>query len=451
MVQLNIKSPQQIWQTALGSLQVQVNPANYTTWLKDTVGLGYDSGLFIVGVPHGFGVEWLQRRLHSLVRRTLIDITGHDLEVEFRVISSLPVIPKKKEIFTPTDPDPFATAPSSLNPRYTFDAFIVGDSNRLAYTACKDACDKPGQEYNPLFIYSSPGLGKTHLLHAIGHASRAKKLRHAYLSAERFTNEYIDAIQERQTKDFRLRYRDLDILLVDDLSFLCGKDKTEETFFHTFNELHNANRQIVVTCDCQPQALPLIKERLRSRLEGGLVVNIQPPEHETRLAILTAKAHQICPDIPGEILDLICYHAGPSIRELEGCLNQVVATARAMGTSLTIDTASKILSGTEEVHPALPTITTEKILALVAEQFEIKEDVLTGRQRNSQITQARQIAILILREETNQPLTEIGRLLGNRDHSTIIYSYKRALQEMENDPQLRQIVDNIKQSLQKAD
>ena len=450
-MRLNTRSPQQIWETALGSLQVQVNPANYTTWLKDTVGLSYESGLFMVGAPHSFGVEWLQRRLHSLIRRTLIDITGHDLEVEFKVISAPAVIKKSADLIIPSDPNPILASSGSLNPRYTFDAFIVGDSNRMAYTAAKETCENPGGGYNPLFIYGAPGLGKTHLLHAIGHACRSKNLRQAYLSAEKFTNEYIDAIQERHTKDFRQRYRDLDILLVDDLSFLCGKDKTEETFFHTFNELHNANRQIVVTCDCQPQALPLIKDRLRSRLEWGLVVNIQPPEHETRLAILTAKSRQICPDIPGEILDLISYHAGPSVRELEGCLNQVVATARVMGTSLTIDTASKILSGTAEVHQSLPTVTTEKVLALVAEHFEVEEDALTGRQRNSQITQARQIAILILREETKQPLTEIGRSLGNRDHSTIIYSYKRALQEIENDPQLRQIVLSIKQSLQKAD
>ena len=446
---MNTRSPQQIWLAALGSLQVQVNPANYTTWLKDTIGLSYDSGLFIVGVPHAFGMEWLQRRLHALVRRTLIDITGHDLEVEFRVISAPIVTSKTADMIIPTDPIPASSGP--LNPRYTFDAFIVGDSNRMAYTACRDACENPGQGYNPLFIYGGPGLGKTHLLHAIGHTYRTKKMRGAYLSAERFTNEYIDAIQERQTKDFRQRYRDLDILLVDDLSFLCGKDKTEETFFHTFNELHNANRQIVVTCDCQPQALPLIKERLRSRLEWGLVVNIQPPEYETRLAILDARAHQICPDIPREVLDLICQQAGPSVRELEGCLNQVVATARVMKTPLTLDATFRIISGTEEVHPALPAITTEKILSLVAEHFELEEGVLTGRQRSSQVTQARQIAILILREETNQPLTEIGRLLGNRDHSTIIYSYKRALQEIEKDPQLRQIVLNIKQSLQKAD
>lgn len=446
----DIRSSQQIWETALGSLRVQVTPANYNTWLKNTVGLSYESGLFIVGVPHAFGVEWLQKRLHSLIRRTLIEITGHDLEVEFQVISALPPIEKARDMSALPRSDSIQICSGLLNPRYTFETFTVGNSNRLAYTAAREASETPGQSYNPLFIYGGPGIGKTHLLHAIGHACQAKRFRFAYLSAEKFTSEYIEAIQERQIKDFRQRYRDVDTLLLDDLNFLCGKEKTEETFFHTFNELHNASHQIVVTCDCQPKSLPLIKERLRSRLEWGLVVSIQPPERETRMAILINKAAQICPNIPQEILELICQQAGPSVRELEGCLNQVVATTRVMGVPLTPDFASDILSKRDNEVQATPAITDEKILALVAEHFEISEDALAGRERNSRITQARQVAIFILREETNLPLTEIGRLLGNRDHSTVIYGYKKILQGIEQDTQLHQMVLSIKESLHKV-
>ncbi|MBI4286856.1 MAG: chromosomal replication initiator protein DnaA [Chloroflexi bacterium] len=448
---MNITSPQQVWSVALGSLQVQVSPTNYETWLKNTVGLSYDSGLFVVGVPHGFAAEWLQKRLHSLVRRTLIDITGHDLDVEFSVanaphISTSRVVPpapvESSEIIVPSNP---------LNARYTFDAFIVGDSNRLAYTAARELCDKPGHGYNPLFIYGGPGLGKTHLIQAIGHTCQTKKLSYAYVSAEKFTNEYIEAVQERQTRDFRQRYRDVDILLVDDLNFLCGKERTEETFFHTFNDLHNANHQIVVTCDNPPRDMPLIKERLRSRLEWGLVVNIQPPEQRTRMAILTSRARQIDADVPEEVLELICQRAGPSVRELEGCLNQVVATVRVSGGGLDLEAASRALSGASNGEEAISCLPVQRMLALVAENFDVDPEALAGRQRSPQVAQARQVAILILRDVGRRPLTEIGRLLGNRDHSTIIYGYKKVLHDMEHDVQLSEIVMRIRENLHISD
>lgn len=441
-------SPQQIWVVALGSLQVQVSPANYDTWLKNTIGLGYDSGLFTVGVPHAFAVEWLQKRLHSLIRRTLIDVVGQDLDVEFRVASASQVHKTLVRPEMPSESSQSLVSATSLNPRYTFDAFIVGDSNRLAYMAARELCEGPGQGYNPLFIYGASGLGKTHLLQAIGHTCRAKKLRHAYVSAEKFTNEYIEAIQERQTKDFRQRYRDLDMLLVDDLNFLCGKERTEETFFHTFNDLHNCNRQIVLTCDTQPRDLPLIKERLRSRLEWGLVVNIQPPEQKTRLAILDARVHDTGAEVPEEVLDLICQRAGQSVRELEGCLNRVVATARVMGKPVSLDVAARILKGQAVAERAVAWPETDRILAAVAEHFDVALDALSGRQRGAVVGQARQVAIYMLREVGRCPLAEIGRLLGNRDHSTIIYGYKKVVQEMEEDAELNEAVTRIKQDLQ---
>lgn len=444
---MNFRSPQLLWETALGSLQIQVSPANYITWLKNTIGLSFESGLFVVGVPHAFGAEWLQRRLHSLIRRTLIDITGQDLEVEFRVLSSQPSA--RPTVAPPPlgQPTPAVAAPGRLNPRYTFDTFVVGNGNRLAYVAAKEAAENPGKGYNPLFIYSSPGLGKTHLLHAIGHTSQGQKLRHAYLSAESFTNEYIHAVLERQITDFHRRYRELDILLVDDLNFLSGKQKTEEMFFHTFNELHNAGHQIVVTCDCQPRALTLIKERLRSRLAWGLVTSIEPPDQDTRMAILEAKARQMGPGISREVLELICQRAGPTVRDLEGCLNRVSAMARVMGVPLTPEVARCILQESPDTPQAPSVITPEEILALVAEHFKLAVAALIGRERNLLLAQARLVAILLLREEGHYPLTEIGRLLGNRDHSTIIHGYKKVSQDINGDGQLLQIVLTIKENL----
>jgi len=439
----------EIWGAVLGELQQLVTKTNYDTWLRGSVGLEHKEGQFVVGVRSPFAVEWLQRRLYSLIKKTVIGITGRDLDVRFQVYHE----EGTKGPLTGSTSSPEArasnnrkTSLSTFNPKYTFKSFIVGNCNRLAHAAALAVAEKPGGVYNPLFVYGGVGLGKTHLLHAIGHYAQAARLRTLYISTEQFTNEFIKAIRERKTEDFRKKYRRVDVLLVDDIHFIIGKEQTQEGFFHTFNDLHNANRQIVITSDRPPKSMPLLEDRLSSRFGWGLIADIQPPDLETRLAILQAKAEEQRVSVPKEVLDFIGRKSYRSIRELEGSLNRVVAFARLTWAPLTVEVASQAL--TDFAHAASRrTLTPAAIIEAVAKYFGTEPQALEGKGRDKQTALARHVAIYLIREEIGCPYAEIGRCLGGRDHSATLRGYERISLQMMASPQLRGDVLEIREML----
>jgi chromosomal replication initiator protein len=333
-----------------------------------------------------------------------------------------------------------------LNPRYTFDAFIVGNSNRLAHAASLAVAEAPGESYNPLFLYGGVGLGKTHLLHAIGHQGVQTGLAVLYVSSEQFTNEIINAIRYRTTEEFRAKYRSVDILLVDDIQFIAGKESTEEEFFHTFNSLHEMSKQIVICSDRPPKAILSLEERLRSRFEWGLIADIQPPDLETRMAILRVKADLLRYRVPDEIISYIAGRVQTNIRELEGCLNRLMAYQQLHRTELTMDMARAAMSslGNDVKETRL---SSRQIAEAVAEYYRISLDAMCGKQRDKHIVVPRQIAMYLIRQETQASLLEIGQLFGGRDHSTVLHSCEKIERSVNLDPALRREVIAIREQL----
>jgi len=439
-------SAQEIWETALGELQLQVNKANYQTWLKKTVGLSYQDNQFVVGVPNTFVAEYLEQNQLSLIEKTLIGLTHGNTKVLFRVETG------KKN--SPTSNNSQKTKPQQtslplFNPKYTFDSFIVGSCNRLAYAAALGAAENPGHSYNPLFIYGGAGLGKTHLLHAIGHKALDDNIQVLHISAEQFTNEFITAIRSGKAEDFRNKYRSVDMLLVDDIQFISGKEQTAGSFFHTFNELHNANHQIVVTSDSSPKSIPLLEDRLRSRFEWGLITDIQPPDFETRLAILQAKAEQNSSSIAPDVLEFIAQRICQNIRELEGCLNRVLAYTKLVRALLTPELAAQALEDIASKAPPGDALSPIQIIETVASNFKLAPVDLQGRKRDKNTTFARQVAMYLIRQETKCSLAQIGRELGGREPITISNGCKKVAGNINTNPDLRRRLSDIQKSLYK--
>ncbi len=438
-----------IWKTALDELQVKVSPANYQTWLKNTVGLSYSDSCFTVGVPSTFVTDSLETRLHPLIEKTLTCIAGKPVKVQFQVHlggdGGTELTPPQPS--SPSSPNyKQRVGAPKLNRRYTFSAFIVGSSNRLAHAAALGVSENPGNSYNPLFVYSGVGLGKTHLLHAIGWVALKSCPRVMYVTAEQFTNEFITAIREKRSEDFRNKYRGVDVLLIDDIQFIAGKEQTQEGLFHTFNDLHTNNSQIVISCDRPPKSLTLLEDRLRSRFEWGLIVDMQPPDLETRIAILQAKAEEQKTVVPQEVLDYIARRVQKNIRELEGALNRVVAFARLTKSQLTAEIAAQALAEiTGEAHRR--TLTPTSIMGEVAKYFAIPPETLQGKRRDKTSSEARQITMYLMREELQCSWTQIGKELGGRDHSTIIHGYHKISDEINADHGLRRDVLEIKETL----
>ncbi len=438
----------EIWKAALDELQGKVSPANYQTWLKNTIGLNYSDSCFTVGVPSSFVTESLEKRLHPLIEKTLIGIAGKPLSVQFQVHLGN----GDEEITPPVPSSPASTnykqrtgAPK-LNRKYTFSSFIVGSSNRLAHAAALGVAENPGNSYNPLFVYSGVGLGKTHLLHAIGWEAIRVRPRVMYVTAEQFTNEFISAIRERRNEDFRNKYRSVDVLLLDDIQFIAGKEQTQEGLFHTFNDLHTGNSQIVISCDRPPKSLTLLEDRLRSRFEWGLIVDMQPPDLETRIAILQTKAEEQKTGVPAEVLNSIARRIQKNIRELEGALNRVLAYARLTKSPLTVELATQALADiSSDAHKR--TLTPTVIMNVVATFFNIPPETLQGKRRDKTSSQARQIAMYLLREELQCSWTQIGRELGGRDHSTILHGYHKISDEVNTDHGLRRDLLEIRENL----
>jgi chromosomal replication initiator protein len=336
--------------------------------------------------------------------------------------------------------------PPRLNLRYTFSTFIVGSGNQLAHAASQAVADTPGKAYNPLFLYGGVGLGKTHLLHAIGHTALARSLVVLYVSSETFTNEIVNAIRYRTTEEFRAKYRSVDVLLVDDIQFIAGKDSTEEEFFHTFNSLYEASKQIVMCSDRPPKAIVSLEERLRSRFEWGLIADIQPPDLETRVAILRAKSDVLGRSVPAEVIDYLASRVQSNIRDLEGSFNRLLAMNQLQGLPLTLETAKAALNNLAS-DGQQKRVSLDEILEAVAEYYRIPREDLCGKQRDKHIVVPRQIAMFLMRQETQASLLDIGNMLGGRDHSTVLHGCEKIAREVNDNTALRKEVMAIRQQL----
>ncbi len=430
----------QVWEAALGELQIQVSKSNYRTWLEKTVGLSCQDNQFVVGVPNTFVAEYLDKKQRSLIEKTLIGVTGRNLNIRFQVESKEQIPAGGYSVREKASP--------KFNSKYTFDAFVTGNCNRLACAAALDIAEKPGSSYNPLFIYGGPGLGKTHLLHAIGHMALANHFQVLYVSGEQFTNEFIQAIQQKKNEEFRNKYRKVDMLLIDDIHFIIGKEQTEECFFHTFNELHDNNRQIVVTSDCSPKDMPLLEERLCSRFQWGLIVDIQPPDFETRLSILQAKAKQRGQDVALDVLDFIAQRIRQNIRDLEGSLNRVIAYAKLLKTLVTPEVAAQALENLAAKPSRGTAITPAQVIEAVAENFQLAAADLTGRKRDKETALARQIAMYLIQRETGSSLAQVGRELGDRNPATVSHACEKIASELQASPYLMRKLSDIQEHIQ---
>ena len=443
---MGVRSAQEIWEAALGELQLQVSKPNYKAWLEKTAGLSFQDNQFVVGVPNTFIAEYLDQNQRSLIEKTLIGITHHTIKVLFQVDgkyqNSLGSFSAREETNTTGQ-----TSLPRFNPNYTFDSFIVGNCNRLAYVAALGVAQNPGHSYNPLFIFGGVGLGKTHLLHAIGHVAQASHIQVLYVSAERFTNEFITAIRERKTEEFRNKYRSVDMLLIDDIHFISGKEQTEESFFHTFDELHNANRQIVITSNCPPKAMPLLQDQLRSRLEWGLVADIQLPDAEARLAILQAKAKQKGTEIPLDVLEFITHQVQQNIRELEGSLNRVIAYAKLVRALPTPEIAAQALEDIASKPPRTASIIPNLVLEAVASSFQLTPVDLKSRKKDKETALARQVAMYLIRQATNCSLAQIGQALGGKNPSTVSHACEKIASDIDASPYLRRKILDIQQTI----
>jgi chromosomal replication initiator protein len=441
--------PHTIWQTLLSELAVQMPSATYNTWVRDTWVLAYEDGEFVIGIPNSFARDWLENRLRYKIKRALGSIIRRSVQVNFKV-SPRPQgdspASKPAPLYDTATHQPATSFPnrqvvlretsrrSQLNLHHTFASFVVGNHNRLAHAAAMAVAEMPGQSFNPLFVYGGVGLGKTHLLHAIGNRAQELGLDVLYCSSEQFTNELIGAIRSQTTEQFRNKYREVDILLIDDIQFIGGKESTQEEFFHTFNHLHAAGRQVVLSSDRPPKALATLEARLRSRFEGGLQTDISQPDFETRVAILQAKASKLNIQVDPGVLMLVAERVESNIRELEGALNRLALQAQLSNSPLTVALATGILNNLAPSRtPCAPTA----LVRIVAEYFDLQAEDLIGRKRTQEIAGARQIAMYLLREEHDLSLPAIGEQLGGRDHSTVRYGVEQIANALERDETLR--------------
>jgi chromosomal replication initiator protein len=447
-----LKSAQEIWEAALGELQLQVSKPNYDTWLKDTTGISYKEDVFVIGVPNVFIAEWLRSRLHSLIKRTLAGITGKTIDIQFAILApseaACPAPAYQADGGTSARLKEPATPAFRLNSKYTFDSFVVGECNRLAYAAALDVSEDPGNRYNPLFIYGDTGTGKTHLLHAIGHTVKAKGFRILLASAEQFTNQFVIALKNNRIDDFHRKFRSADFLLIDDIQFISGKAQTQECLLHIFNDLYENNYQIIVTSDRPPKAMSSVTKKLRSRLEWGLVADLGPPDLETRLDILKVKAKQLNMSIPPEVLRFLATEFQHNIRELEGALNRVLTYSSLGGGKLDVHLTTQALAdiipkGSKQEAMLEPKL----IMTTVANYYGINLEWLTDKRRDKKTALARQVTMYLLREHNHYSLAEIGKMLGGRDHTTVLHGCEKITAEIEVNPQLQNSIEELRQSL----
>ncbi|MBV9101482.1 MAG: chromosomal replication initiator protein DnaA [Candidatus Dormibacteraeota bacterium] len=447
--------PQQVWHIAQEELRFQLSRPGYETWLANAVLVECDGSVFTVGVPTRLARDWLTERYVPLIRETVSGVLGRDCDVVITVDPAAAPPPDEPAPLPDYDTalDQLSdledgSTDSRLNPSFTFTTFVVGNSSRFAHAACRAVADAPGKAYNPLFLYGGVGLGKTHLMHAIGHSVREAN-RHskvAYITSEKFMNEMIASIQENRAPEFRLRYRTVDVLLIDDIQFLAGKDRTQEEFFHTFNALYEIQKQIVVSSDRPPKDIPTLEDRLRSRFEGGLMADIQPPDFETRLAILNTKLGPYSRLVPDEVCAFIAHRIQKNIRELEGALIRVLAHASINARPVSLEIAQQILRDIIPVQDIVP-VSIEAIQDAVAEHYTISVEEMKGKRRDKHIVYPRQVAMYLIREETESSLPVIGAAFGGRDHTTALHAIEKITELVREDTRLQGDLRHIRSRL----
>jgi chromosomal replication initiator protein len=426
---------------------MEMSRASYETWVQPAELVRYENDLFTVGVPNAYACDWLKSRLTAKLNSILSGIMECPQKVEFIVwhkdYENQPQTASTGEPLPLISPAVTGSQPV-VNHRYNFDNFVVGSSNRLAHAACLAVAENPAQAYNPLFLYGGVGLGKTHLLHAIGNFAQARGEQVLYVSSEEFTNDLINAIRTHTTQAFRDRYRRIDVLLVDDIQFIAGKESTQEEFFHTFNTLHGQDKQIVISSDRPPKAMNTLEERLRSRFEWGLTADIQPPDLETRIAILRSKAERSRHAVPPAILEIIARQFQSNIRELEGALTRVVAYADLRGRPLSEELVNVALT---DLLPQRNAFEPAHVVNVVASAFGITPEKLMGRDRTRAAALPRQVVMYLLRQEANVSLPQIGEAMGGRDHTTVMYACEKVADMIERDDRLRRQVLQIREQL----
>lgn len=456
-------NPESAWKATLGELELQMTKATFNTWLKDTHLLEFQNDTYLIGVRNGYAKDWLENRLHDTILRTLTSILDEPVALQFTVRaeeqSAAPEKQNGHKIHSPTSLDngvqnglsaQSVTPPgkngfkSNFNRRFSFNSFVVGPSNRLAHAAALSVAENPGQTYNPLFIYGGVGLGKTHLLHAIGYKCELDGLNVCYISSETFTNDLVQSIRNKQMEQFRERYRTPDVLLIDDIQFIAGKESTQEELFHTFNELHSQGKQVVISSDRAPRAMATLEERLQSRFEWGLMADIQLPDIETRKAILQAKAETTGIPVPEPVLDFIAQNIRSSIRELEGAFNKVTAYASLTNSPVTMELVNMALA---DLIRKPEKVTVEQVFAAVCQYYKVDQIALSGSSRKKTIAYPRQMAMYLARTETEASFPFIAEKLGNRDHTTILYGYEKMAKQIDTDATARRDSLEIKASL----
>ncbi|MFA5261221.1 MAG: chromosomal replication initiator protein DnaA [Candidatus Omnitrophota bacterium] len=441
---------EKIWQVVLGEMEALLPKTQFMTWFRGT-NLELVGDRAIVICPNLFSRDWLKSKHDHQILESIQKLAPEIKEVKYKIKSSagaerLPLEIKpsegpKNELHSP------AREKINLNDNYSFDKFVVSSNNALAFAVAKEVADSPGQKHNPLFIYGGVGLGKTHLAQAIGHQVQLKTpdKKIVYVSCETFTNDFINAIASRKMNQFKKNYREVDVLIVDDIQFLSAKEGSQEEFFHTFNSLHQSSRQIILTADKPPQAIPALEGRLQSRFGGGMVVDVQPPNYETRIAILSEKCREKGFVLTDEVINYLAKNIHSNIRELEGALNRLMVYCQFNGASPSLDLASTVLKDT--ISSANKKIDTAEIVSSVCKYFSVThEEIISGR-RKKELVLPRQIAIYLIREQTTKSLPEIGKIMGGKDHTTIMHAEKKISELLKIDKYVKESVENIRQSL----
>lgn len=438
----------ELWKKILEEIEKKVSKPSFETWLKSTQAQSLENDMLTIIAPNVFARDWLENRYTHLLTEVIHNITGNIYQIRF-------ITPQQENTAIEQPAKPKHAMPkilnskenvqkTMLNEKYTFDTFVIGNGNRFAHAASLAVAEAPAKAYNPLFIYGGVGLGKTHLMHAIGHyvLEHNPNANVVYLSSEKFMNEFINSIRDNETVEFRNKYRNVDVLLIDDIQFLAGKEQTQEEFFHTFNSLHENSKQIVISSDRPPKEIPTLEDRLRSRFEWGLITDISPPDLETRIAILRKKAKAENLDIPNEVMVYIANQIDTNIRELEGALIRVVAYSSLVNRDMDAELAAEAL---KDIIPASrpKVVTIETIQKAVSEKFNIKMEDFASKKRTKSIAFPRQIAMYLSRELTDLSLPKIGEEFGGRDHTTVIHAYDKISDLMTRDSELRQTIEEL--------
>lgn len=469
---VSVMNTNELWQAVLGELELTLSKANFTTWFKNTYISSFNGELAVISVPNTFTKAWLEKKYNDAILKTLRHVSngtvkGISYQVDVRPQTRVS-LPESFSAPMPSMQAAVAVQPiarpnvavearrdlasdNKLNPRYSFESFIVGKGNELAHAASIAVAENPGTKYNPLFVYGGVGLGKTHLIQAVGHevVKRNPSAKILYSTCEKFTNEFIHAVKSGQGKEFKDTYRNVDVLLIDDIQFLTGRDGTQEEFFHTFNALHQANKQIILTSDRPPKQIPALEHRLISRFEWGMTVDISSPDFETRIAILETKCKERSYELDAEIIRYIATVIQSNVRELEGALNKIIAFNQFKNTRPTLDNAKQLLSSFGPTQ-GKKSITAKQLLETVSGYYDVSTADMLGKCREKRLAFPRQVIMYLMREEMSFSYPAIGHEIGNRDHTTAMHAYDKIRREIENDPKTKKDVDLIKQRLYTA-